>query len=340
MGPGRDGAAEAGRAPSNGSEHTLLELPTPRYEPLDLSEVKLTPIDNRESLVQHERFARPIDPPPGFGDFIASLPRFLAVERLIALRDAIVAAHRAERPVVLAFGAHVIKVGLGPLLIDLLERGVITACATNGAGMIHDFEVSFVGRTSEDVRANVLDGSFGMAEETARAVQAATSRARRDGLGLGRAMGEEILTSGHPHASLSVQAAAARLGRPFSVHVAVGTDIVHQAPGVSGADLGEATYTDFRLIASVVADLEDGVWINAGSAVVLPEVFLKAVSIARNMGNPLDRVMTANLDMIQHYRPHANVLTRPMKTEGVAITGHHELLLPLLRFMVLDELGR
>jgi len=311
--------------------------PPKRYEPVDLSGVQPIPIASRENLVRVEAFGRPVSTSATVKDFLASLPAILGAESLRELAAAIAGARARGRPVVFAMGAHVVKVGCGPLVIDLMERGIVTAIAVNGAFPIHDFEVALIGETSEDVGENVRNGRFGMARETAETFARAARRAAAKRIGLGRAIGDEVLAANLPNARLSVLAAAARLGVPASVHVAVGTDTIHMHPGISGADLGEASHTDFKLMAAVVCDLEGGVWANIGSAVILPEVFLKLVTIARNLGHPLDDVTAANLDMLSHYRTSANVLARPVK-RGISILGHHEILLPLLRVAVLDAL--
>jgi hypothetical protein len=239
-------------------------------------------------------------------------------------------------------GAHVIKVGLSPLLIDLLERGIVTAVAMNGACVVHDFELATAGFTSEDVETQLAEGDFGMAEETGRLVNDAVAAGSRRGLGLGRAVGEWLQAARPPHLSYSILAACARLEAACTVHVAVGTDIVHMHPACDGAAVGQASLQDFRLLAAIVADLDGGgVYLNVGSAVLLPEVFLKALTLARNLGHPVRDFVTANLDFLQHYRPTQNVVRRPVARggRGYALTGHHELLVPLLAAAVIEELG-
>jgi hypothetical protein len=246
-------------------------------------------------------------------------------------------------------GAHVVKAGCGPLVIDLIERGIVTAVAVNGAFAIHDYEIALVGATSERVDVTIRDGSFGWARETGEALARAARRAVETGQGLGRAFGLEVLEGPAeappaargplPNAAASVLAACARARIPCGVFVAVGTDTVHMHPAISGADLGAASHLDFRIMAGVASDLEGGVWANIGSAVILPEVFLKVVSIARNLGNALDDVTAANLDMLSHYRASANVISRPVK-RGISLLGQHEILLPLLRVAILDRLEK
>ena len=246
-----------------------------------------------------------------------------------------------------AFGAHVIKVGCGPILIDLIRRGVVKALACNGACAIHDVELATLGETSEDVAETIRDGTFGMVEETLAFFDAVADRARREKIGLGEAVGRLLIERDAPHRDISVFAAAHEAGIPACVHLALGTDTVHVSPGVDGAALGEASLSDFRLICDVVSDLgasegspAGGVWLNVGSAVVLPEVFLKAVSVARNLGANLDAMTTANFDMIRHYRPHQNVVTRPVAPgHGHEVVGHHEILLPLFRQAVIEGLA-
>jgi len=258
-------------------------------------------------------------------------------EGLQRLAEAMAEAVRADAPVVVAFGGHVVKCGLGPVLIDLMERGIVTAVVTHGAGAIHDVELAFHGATSEDPAETMRDGRFGMVEETPGYLNDAARLGRHRGLG--QAVGDLINEDPEdfPHADVSILAAAARLGCTATVHVAIGTDTVHMHPEAEGADIGEATLIDFRKLCALVRDMADGVWINLGSAVILPEVFMKAYTVAANLGAELDAMTTANLDQIQHYRPTQNVLRRPTD-EGVALTGHHEIMVPLLRHMVLLEL--
>lgn len=305
-------------------------------EPFDLDRVTTRPLAERESLVDVERFAALPEPGASAGELLDSLPRFLAAEGLRALVGAVVRARRAGRGVVLGLGGHVVKTGCSPVVVDLMERGVVTALAMPGSTAIHDFEIAAVGRTSEDVAAGLGMGAYGTAEETGRAFAEAAREGAR-GRGLGRALGERML--GLPHAGASLLAAAARLDLPATVHVAVGTDTVHLHPAAGGADLGEATHLDFRILTTVVAGLAGGVYLNVGSAVILPEVFLKAVTAARNAGHPIEGLFTANLDMLRHYRPRVNVVERPPE-RGVDLAGHHELMLPLLRLLFLESLAK
>ena len=294
-------------------------------------------------------------PGPGASaaELIESWPRHLGAESFRSVVDAIVAAVRHDRPVVAAFGAHVLKVGCGPILIDLIQRGVIRAIATNGACAIHDMELATLGETSEDVADTIRDGRFGMVHETMSFFDRAATLAAGESIGLGASVSRMLLDADVPHSERSVFAAAGRAGIPATVHVAVGTDTVHMSAGADGAALGAASLYDFRLICDVVSDLGadegskvdegssvGGVWLNIGSAVVLPEVFLKAVSVARNLGANLDVMTTANFDMTRHYRPSQNVVIRPVgRGYGHEVIGHHEIMLPLLRQAVIDKLA-
>jgi hypothetical protein len=311
--------------------------PSPVNHPLDLSRVKTYPIKERQNLVSESQFARPIPPIKDFSNFLDSLPKLLASEGLKQVVEAVVSAHKEERQVVMALGAHVVKCGLSPIIIDLMERGIVTALAMNGATAIHDYEVALIGATSEDVKAGLEDGSFGMVRETAQAFQSAAGKAVKEGMGLGKALGRLINEERGAFARYSLLGMADRLNLPATVHVVMGADTVHMHPNVSGKDMGEATLQDFRLLAGVVAQLEGGVWFNVGSAVVLPEVFLKALSLARNLGHKVKDFATVNLDMQAHYRPTANVVQRPTK-QGYTLIGHHEIMLPLLRMGILARL--
>ena len=244
--------------------------------------------------------------------------------------------------VLVGMGAHVIKVGLSPLLITLMEEGILTGVALNGAGIIHDVEIAMVGSTSEDVAQELSDGSFGTASETGLLVNRWTRTGVEAGYGLGEAVGRGLLEEAPPHVDKSVVAAAARLDIPITVHVAIGTDTVHIHPEADGAAIGEGSLRDFKLFASLVADLTEGVYMNVGSAVILPEVFLKAITLARNLGCPVRGLTTVNIDFLRHYRPMTNVIDRPTRDggKGFSLTGHHEILLPLLTAAVLDELNQ
>jgi len=300
-----------------------------------MGEVRTYPLESRRSLVRVEDFCEVPEPDPGFATFFDSLPDIYAGTLLKELVERIVAAKQAGRPVAVALGAHVLKVGLAPLLIDLMKRGVIDHVAMNGAGAIHDFEIATVGRTSEDVAEQLPRGEFGFADETGAGLARAAGLGRE--IGFGRGVGRLLLEQAAPHADVSVCAQAARLGIGCTVHVSIGSDIVHMHPAADGAAIGEASLIDFRHVCRLVAELDGGVWINIGCAVVLPEVFLKAVSVAINLGHSLDAMTTANLDMLRQYRAETNVVSRP-PGRGISILGQHEILLPLLRMALLAKL--
>ena len=316
-----------------------------KYEPLDPRGVKTYPLSTRPSKVSAAAAAKPWQPGGTFRSYLESLPNHLAVQGLRQVVAAILEARRRDKPVILGMGAHVIKVGLSPIVVDLLERGLLAAVATNGACAIHDFELAYAGSTSEDVEAQLAAGEFGMAEETGRIINEAVAAGVGRGLGFGRALGEWMAAANPAYVRQSIFAACARLDLTCTVHVALGTDIIHMHPSCDGAAMGEATARDFRLLAAVVADLNDGgVYLNVGSAVLLPEVFLKALTLARNLGHRVQDFVTVNLDFIQHYRPTQNVVRRPVAHggQGYALTGHHELLLPLLAAALIEglETGR
>jgi hypothetical protein len=304
---------------------------------LDLDALAFEPLADRPSKVGLADLGRPLPPNPALDDWLDSLPQQLAGKGLRRLRDAVVKAHAEARPVVAALGGHVIKTGCAPYLIDWINRGVLTGVAMNGSAAIHDLELAIAGRTSEDVGPRLMAGTFGFARETSELFAAACDLAANDGRGLGRALGEVISNHGGPGQESSLLVAAYRRGIPTSVHVAVGTDIVHMTSRLDGAALGKATLDDFRGLCKTVAAMSGGVWLNLGSAVVLPEVFLKAVAIVRNLGKSLDGLTTANLDFNQQYRGLLNVLQRP-GAEGIALTGHHELMIPLLHAAVVARL--
>jgi len=302
------------------------------YEEFDLSGIRTYPLASRRSKSNAADFAKPYAPGSGMRAWVESLPRILAGTDFRAVVEAIVRARTNGRAVLWGLGAHVIKTGLAPVLIDLMERGFVSGLAVNGAAIIHDFELALSGSTSEDVEQSLGTGQFGMADETGRQLNAAINEGVGRGLGLGQAVAEWLAAAAPRHAELSLVAAASRLGLPVSVHVGIGTDIIHMHPAASGAALGEGSLRDFRYLVSSVARLERGVFLNCGSAVILPEVFLKAVALARNAGVSLDGLTTVNLDFIRHYRPHANVVSRPVAGigQGYSLVGHHELTIPLL----------
>jgi hypothetical protein len=310
--------------------------------PLPLAGVRTYPLASRKSKVARSDFARPHARGASLAEFVERLPRILAGATLRGLRDEILRARARRRPILWGLGAHVIKVGLSPVLIDLMERGFVTGIALNGAGVVHDFEVAVAGQTSEDVAAGLGTGAFGMARETGEEVNRAIVEGDADGLGLGAAVGRHLSTR-RPrprHLDASLLAAAWRLGLPATVHVAIGTDIVHMHPACDPAAVGRATHLDFRAFAGEVARLGGGgVYLNVGSAVVLPEVFLKAVTLARNLRHRVTDFATANLDFLQSYRPGVNVVERPVAGagRGYRLTGHHEILLPLLAAALVEK---
>ncbi|BCR05184.1 hypothetical protein DESUT3_22530 [Desulfuromonas versatilis] len=315
---------------------------TKKYHPLDIAKIKTYSIHTRDNKVNiKEHFAKPLKAGLSFGEFFDSLPRLLGADSLRGVVDAVVGAREKGRPVVLAMGGHVIKCGLQPVLKSLIEADVITAVAMNGSAAIHDFEVSLVGATSEDVGAVLHSGDFGFSEETGGGMNRILKEGLAKGIGFGEAIGRRILEGEHPHREHSLLAACVQKGIPVTVHVALGTDIIHQHPEADGAVTGEMTFRDFRLLSSVVADLGNGgVWLNVGSAVLMPEVFLKALSIAQNLGYHVENFSTANFDMQQHYRPLQNVVKRPTSGggKGFTITGHHEINIPLFAMAVLNRL--
>ena len=310
-----------------------------KFKPLDANNIKTYSIKDRKSKVTIDDFATCPGKGASMADFLAGLPNILGAGDLKEVAARIVAAHKGEKTVALGMGAHVIKVGLGPIIIEMMERGIVSAVAMNGACIVHDFETAFVGCTSEDVDSELLGGNFGMAEETGSLLNKAINNAA--GKGLGRAIGDMINASDFPYKEKSILAAGARLDIPVTVHVAVGTDIVHIHPSVDGATTGEATLKDFQLFTGVVSTLQDGVYLNVGSAVLLPEVFLKALTLARNLGHKVEDFTTVNMDFIQHYRPVTNVVKRPVKGgagKGFSLTGHHEIMVPLLYAAIIEGL--
>jgi hypothetical protein len=307
---------------------------------IDFNHVRTYSILERKRLVQVAASAAPWKKGGSFSDFLASFPGILAGAQFRTIVAKVVAAVKADCPVVMAMGAHVIKCGLSPLIIDLMERGIVSAVALNGAGMIHDFELASTGQTSEDVAEALSTGEFGMGRETGQFLNEAITQGVKEGLGIGEAVGQALVSSNPHYLRYSIVAAGYRLGIPITVHVAIGTDIIHTHPNANGAALGAGTHHDFRRFIGVISQLEGGVYFNIGSAVILPEVFLKAVSTVRNLGYPLKHFTTVNLDFLRHYRPTQNVVTRPTADggEGYTLIGQHELLLPLLAAAIIEKL--
>jgi len=304
-----------------------------RAQPFSLNGTRTYPLHERPSKVSIESFARPHRRGGSVADFLNGLPRILGARNLGELALAITKARADGKPVLWGLGAHVIKTGLAPILVDLMDRGFITGIALNGAGMIHDFEIALVGFTSEDVESRLEQGDFGMAEETGLWINTAISEGTAAGLGIGESLGRYLAQARPPYGDRSLLLQSYMRSIPVTVHVTIGADIIHNHPACSAGDTGEASHRDYRLFASLVAGLHrGGVYLNCGSAVTLPEVFLKCVTLVRNSGQALRNFTTANLDFIQHYRPGENVIKRPVKTggRGIAITGHHEILIPLL----------
>jgi len=306
--------------------------------PMDLHGLTTYELQSRPSKVFYEDMGLPVSPEATIGEWLDTLPRQLAGKDLRAVVEHVCKAFQNGRPVVAALGGHVIKTGCAPYLIDWIERGLITAVAMNGSAAIHDFELALVGKTSEDVAAQLPAGKFGMARETADAFAVASRVGTQDECGLGKALGQHLATCHPRHPDSSIVLAAHRAGIPCTIHVALGTDIVHMHPHVSGAALGESSLIDFRILCNVVAGMQDGVWMNLGSAVVMPEVFLKAVSVVRNFNHNLDGLLTVNLDKNANYRSRVNVVDRP-STHGLELIGHHEILIPLLHAAVTCRLA-
>lgn len=317
------------------------------YQPIDLGRLTTYPMARRTHKASVAQGASLPAAGASAAELLDSFPDTLGAASLRRVVRAVVAAVRHDRPVVAAFGAHVIKVGCAPILIDLIQRGVIRAIACHGACAIHDVEMALEGETSEEVAETIRDGRFGMVSETLDFFNDATALAKQEGIGLGGAVGRLLVERGAANSKQSVFVAAHEASIPATVHVALGTDTVHVSPDADGAAIGSASLHDFRLICDVVSDLGaigsdgvGGVWINIGSAVILPEVFLKAVSVARNLGADLDAMTTANFDMMRHYRPSQNVITRPAAAgHGHEVLGQHEILLPLFRQAVIEALA-
>jgi hypothetical protein len=307
-----------------------------QFDPTDFSHIVTSPLAVRPSKVTVRDFAKPLSDQDArnVGALLDSLPNILAADSLRAVVSAIVEAKARGRAIIWGFGGHVIKTGLAPILVDLMRRGFVTALATNGSGIIHDFEIALAGSTSEDVDSTLASGAFGMAEETGRLLNQAIRRGAREDCGVGESVGRTLSEILPPYAEFSLLHEAYKSRVPVTAHITLGTDIVHIHPHADGAAIGAATYRDFKLFVSIVKELDrGGVYLNLGSAVTLPEVFLKAVTVVRNLGYPLTDFTTVNLDFIQHYRPQTNVVRRPVANRagnGYNIIGHHELMIPLL----------
>jgi deoxyhypusine synthase len=313
-----------------------------KFPPIDPSRARTRPLASLSRMVNQKQFASPVGAGASMRRFIESLPDALAARDLRLLARAVASAHRAGRTVLLMSGAHPIKVGLSPIICRLMRDGILSAIATNGAAIIHDYELAMAGRTSEDVGAGLADGSFGMAEETGAFLNRAARLAADEKRGLGEVVGREIERAGLRLRRVSIFATAYRLGIPATVHVAIGADIIHMHPAADGAAIGAATMNDFHRLVGVVGTLSRGVVLNLGSAVVMPEVFLKALNLARNLGRSARNFTAADMDFIRQYRARRNVVERPTETGGtrISLTGHHELMFPLLAAAIREELGR
>ena len=310
-------------------------------KPIDMSAVTTYPLQDRINKISVHDFATLPESEINLSAFLESLPKILKAPDFLSLVDDIVAAYQHKKPVIVMMGGHVIKCGLSPLLIALAKLGVITGFAFNGASSIHDFEIALIGETSEDVSVYLQTGKFGMWEETGQLMNTAIQHAADTGIGMGAALGKQLIEMDAPYNTYSLLAAGVQHDVPITVHVAIGTDIIHQHPSSNGAAIGAASFTDFQLLTALVPDLEGGgVVLNLGSAVILPEVFLKALTIARNLGHTVSHFTAANFDMHQQYRPVENVVKRPteMGGKGYTFTGHHELMIPLLVQAVLSHL--
>ncbi len=304
--------------------------------PLAFDDVSTYPLGERKSKVSLQLFGKPAEESDTVGDFVDKLPKILAASDLHRLIKALSEARAGRKSLIWGMGGHVVKCGLGPILIDMMRDGFVTGIAMNGAAVIHDFEVAMRGSTSEEVENEIGSGRFGMARETGEYLNTAVNDGASDGIGIGESVGRYLSTTDHgvgfDHSDASILAEAYARRIPVTVHLAIGTDITHVHPSASGEHMGGATMHDFKLLCAMVRTLSGGVYVNLGSAVILPEVFLKAISVVRNLGTPLSDITTANLDFIQHYRPTQNVLKRPTQDGGqaIALTGHHEIMLPLI----------
>ena len=314
----------------------------PKWTPISLDEVKSYPLKKRPSKIKVDDFGDAWQPGGSMNRWLESLPKILAGNDFTEIVDRFVRAAASGKTIILAMGAHAIKVGLNPIILDLMNRQILSSIAMNGAGIIHDAEVAMVGCTSEDVAEQIGTGKFGMAEETGKLLNAAISEGAKQGLGIGRSVGAMLIRENFPYNRYSLLARAFELDIPVTVHVAIGTDIIHFHPNADGASIGKASHLDFRIFARLVSTLEEGVFINLGSAVILPEVFLKALTLVRNLGYQARDFTTVNMDFIRHYRPMTNVVHRPTLDggKGYNLVGHHEIMFPLLAAAVIEGLKR
>ena len=302
--------------------------------------IKTTSLKERPSKVGVKDFCKPYTKGSTLKTLLDTLPTTLAAKDLKEIVQRTVTAYHQKRPIILGMGAHVIKVGLNPLLIDLMRKGVISCIAMNGAGAIHDVEIALAGKTSEDVATGLQEGQFGMALEAADLISQALQEGLSSQDGMGAAIGKRLLNVSAPYTEMSLLAAGSQQGIPITVHVSIGTDTIHMHPNFDGAATGTLTHRDFLTLSELIAQLEGGVFFNIGSAVIIPEVLLKALSLAKNQGAPLTRITTVNMDFIRHYRPSVNVVERPTLSggKGYHLIGHHEIMLPLLAATILEEL--
>lgn len=309
------------------------------YKQIDLSRIKTIPFSTRKSKTRVKDFAKPLSKKKSVKEFLDCLPKYLIANDLKVLVNAIFQARIKKKPIIFMFGAHIVKLGLSPVIIDLMRNRFISLLSTNGAGAIHDFEIGVWGKTSEEVETGLKKGSFGMSEETSRLFNQISEFAASSGQGLGEKIGEFLLKNKVRFGRYSLLENAYRLRIPVTVHVGIGTDIVHQSPHFEPASTGEATFTDFKIFTHEVSKLNNGgIVLHFGSAVILPEVFLKALSVARNIKGKVENFTTANFDMVQHYRPKMNLVLRPTqgKGKGYSFIGHHEIMLPLLAWALKD----
>ena len=307
---------------------------------INSEEIKTIPLQERPSKVCTKDFGKPYEKGGSFKEFLDTLPSILAAKDIKEVAHRVVNAYQNKKTIIFGMGAHVIKVGLNPLIIDLMQRGIISCIAMNGAGAIHDVEIALAGKTSEDVSSSLKRGEFGMAGETANVINQAVKTGADNNWGMGEAIGKELLQLSAPHTEMSLLAMAGKIGIPLTVHVSIGTDTIHMHPSFDGAATGKLSHLDFKKFSSLVAQLEGGVFFNIGSAVIIPEVFLKALSLATNLGAKTNNLTTVNMDFIRHYRPSVNVVQRPTASNGKGyhLIGHHEIMLPLLSAAILEEL--
>jgi len=307
---------------------------------INSEEITTIPLHERPSKVSTKDFGKPYEKGNSFKDFLNTLPAILAAKDIKEVAHQVVNAHRNKKPVIFGMGAHVVKVGLNPLIIDLMQRGIISCIAMNGAGAIHDVEIALAGKTSEDVSASLKRGEFGMAGDAANIINQAVKTGADNNWGMGEAIGKELLQLSAPYTEMSLLAMTCKNGIPLTVHVGIGTDTIHMHPSFDGAATGKLSHFDFKKFSSLVAQLEGGVFFNIGSAVIIPEVFLKALSLATNLGGKTNNLTTVNMDFIRHYRPSVNVVQRPTASNGKGyhLIGHHEIMLPLLSAAILEEL--